>query len=196
MRSSFLSVPQNTVWESEQAEKKSRFLGFATQVDNVSEAEKFLSELRAKHKDARHIAFAWRFQNLSKASDDGEPHGTAGKPILQIVERLDLCNIVVAVVRYFGGVKLGSGPLLRAYSACASAALKFKPALWTLCSKVRLEVSFPEFEKLIKMAERKELSLSEIEFSQSVTLTAILPKTTKLQFGTMLQSEDIFFHLD
>ena len=84
---SFLSVKKDEIYTSEIVINKSRFLGFAKFVESGDEAESFLNELREKYKDARHICFAYKLRNSARLSDDGEPSGTAGKPILNIIEK-------------------------------------------------------------------------------------------------------------
>lgn len=107
--------------------KKSKFIGFVYKVDNVADIKKILEELKKEHKKSTHICYAYKIvgENYAeKAFDDGEPSGTAGKPILNVINKKRLFNIMVVVVRYFGGIKLGAGGLLRAYSKTASEVLK------------------------------------------------------------------------
>jgi uncharacterized YigZ family protein len=108
-------------------EKGSRFLGFAAQAASPDASEAFLQKLRREHHDATHVAFAWRLgtgcESL-KSSDDGEPSGTAGRPIASAIASAGLTDVVVAVVRYFGGTKLGTGGLARAYREAAALALE------------------------------------------------------------------------
>ena len=106
-------------------EKKSKFLGFLLQCQNVQEVEVALEELRGMHKKATHICFAYSLKNpfLEKAVDDGEPGGTAGRPILSVIQKKGAQDICVFVVRYFGGIKLGAGGLVRAYTKVTSLVL-------------------------------------------------------------------------
>lgn len=106
--------------------KKSKFLGYVFMVSNVSEVQNYLEQLKLIHKKARHICYAYILKNpnLEKCFDDKEPGGTAGKPILNVLQKQKKSDILICVVRYFGGVKLGAGNLTRAYSKCASEALK------------------------------------------------------------------------
>lgn len=97
-------------------ERRSRFIGVLAPAKSASQAQEFLSALRKEHRDARHVCFAYRTEDGAKFSDDGEPAGTAGQPLMQVLEHNELQNCVVAVVRYFGGILLGAGGLLRAYS--------------------------------------------------------------------------------
>lgn len=112
---------------SEFKEKGSRFIGRAKPVDSREQAERFLDDIRNKYYDATHNCFAYSVgtgkDQLSRYSDDGEPTGTAGKPILQVILGRSLTNIGLVVTRYFGGTKLGTGGLTRAYSHSASLTL-------------------------------------------------------------------------
>lgn len=104
--------------------KKSKFIGLLYRVETVEEVESILEDIKKEHKKARHMPFAYKIGSTAKKTDDKEPSGTAGNPIWGVIERNDLDNILIVVVRYFGGVKLGSGPLLRAYSQAANALFK------------------------------------------------------------------------
>lgn len=98
---------------------KSRFIAYIKPVSTENEAKAFIDEIKAKHKDATHNCSAYTFgpeMNIQKANDDGEPSGTAGIPMLEILKKLEIHNVCVVVTRYFGGIKLGAGGLIRAYS--------------------------------------------------------------------------------
>ena len=107
-------------------EKKSRFIGYAAQADSEDEAKAFIAKISREHPKARHAAFAYVLANTARTSDDGEPRGTAGLPIYNVITRRNLKNIVVVVVRYFGGTLLGKGGLIRAYSKAAGLAIEGK----------------------------------------------------------------------
>ena len=103
--------------------KKSKFYGYMFNVSCVSDVMTILENLKKDHKKATHICYAYKIVNnaeIVKFSDDGEPSGTAGKPILNVIEKKNLKNILICVIRYFGGIKLGANGLCRAYSKCAS----------------------------------------------------------------------------
>ena len=103
--------------------KKSKFFGYLFDVNSLEEVTKILEKLKKEHKKATHICYAYKIKNgqeIVKFNDDGEPSGTAGRPILNVIEKKNLQNIMVCVVRYFGGIKLGAGGLVRAYTKCAS----------------------------------------------------------------------------
>ena len=107
------------------AEKRSRFLAFAMPVQNEEEVKLRVAEYRKKYFDARHVCYAYRLgENLWRTKDDGEPHGTAGMPILRSIDAQKLDNILVVVVRYFGGTLLGTGGLMVAYREATKEALK------------------------------------------------------------------------
>lgn len=108
-------------------EKKSRFIGYASYVENAEEAEQFIASIRKKHYDARHNCFAYSIgtkQPVLRFSDDGEPQGTAGKPILDVIHNSGISNLCVVVTRYFGGTLLGTGGLVRAYTEAAKRAVE------------------------------------------------------------------------
>lgn len=102
---------------------KSKFIAYKKELTSLEEVKPFLLELKKEHKKARHICYAYVYKKdviSEKCSDDGEPSGTAGYPILNVIKKKNLTNVMVAVVRYFGGIKLGAGGLTRAYTkACA-----------------------------------------------------------------------------
>ena len=104
--------------------KKSKFIAYYYQINSKEEAEQILINIKKEHKKARHIPYAYKIGSIVKKSDDKEPSGTAGSPIYQYIEREKLDNILLVVVRYFGGIKLGAGGLLRAYSNAIKEVLK------------------------------------------------------------------------
>lgn len=95
--------------------EKSKFIGLLFPLANEDEFKEILKSLQKEHKKARHIVYAYRIGTKSKSCDDGEPKGTAGRPLLELLHKRDLNNLVLFVVRYFGGIKLGAGRLLRTY---------------------------------------------------------------------------------
>lgn len=113
----------NLIKTSEVKIKKSLFIGQLYDIVCLDEIQKILNEQKIKHKKATHICYAYRFNAEmihEKSFDDGEPSGTAGKPILNVIKKKNLTNTMIVVVRYFGGIKLGAGGLIRAYTKCAS----------------------------------------------------------------------------
>lgn len=104
--------------------KKSRFITFLYNLNDEKEVLDIIDEIRKEHKKARHIVYVYKINNTAKINDDGEPKGTAGMPIFNVIEKNNLDNILIVVVRYFGGIKLGAGGLFRAYSKSASEIVK------------------------------------------------------------------------
>ncbi len=104
--------------------KKSKFVGYYYQVESIEEIEIILENLKKEHKKAKHSPYAYKINGQIKKSDDKEPSGTAGMPILNIIDRNDLNYALIVIVRYFGGIKLGAGGLLRAYSNTAKECIK------------------------------------------------------------------------
>ena len=100
--------------------KKSKFIGFMYEIDNIDEVKTIINNLKKEYKKARHIPYAYKVDMQIKKSDDKEPANTAGGPILYIIEQKELNHVLIAVVRIFGGIKLGAGGLIRAYKECAN----------------------------------------------------------------------------
>lgn len=96
--------------------KKSKFITLLYPISSLEEVDSILQQVKISYKDATHCCFAYNFKNIQKFSDDGEPSGTAGLPIMEVLNKKELNNILCIVVRYFGGIKLGAGGLVRAYS--------------------------------------------------------------------------------
>ena len=142
-------------------EKKSKFITYAFSLNKEEDALQYLSDLREEHSKATHICYAYNYFGHSKYSDDNEPSGTAGSPILNVIMKNNLNNTLIAVVRYFGGIKLGAGGLTRAYSNCASEIIK-RENIKNLdkCLKVSFYVDFNE-QKLIE-------NLSHLDFVRDV----------------------------
>lgn len=130
--------------------KKSRFVAHAAPVLTLSAAGAFLENLRAS--DATHTCWAYRIGQLYRFHDDGEPAGTAGKPILAAIDGQGLDNIIVVVLRYFGGIKLGIGGLIRAYGGCAAECLRLAAKV-TIINKIDIVISC-DFHSLARMQAR------------------------------------------
>lgn len=110
--------------KTEYIEKKSKFIAYFYEIDNEIEAKQILEALKKEHKKARHIPYAYKVANTARKSDDKEPHNTAGTPLYNIIEKNSLDNCFIAVVRYFGGIKLGAGGLLRAYNTAGTQVIR------------------------------------------------------------------------
>lgn len=167
--------------ESKFTVKGSKFLGFALPADNVNEIEEQLETLRKRYYDATHHCYAWKlgFGNHTqfRYSDDGEPTGSAGKPIYHAILHRELTNILVVSVRYFGGTKLGTGGLARAYGQSASEALD-SATIFTVekGDKIRFDCSYEEHAMILHIANQYPLITLEQEFGETVLLTVEIPE--------------------
>ena len=104
--------------------KKSRFITYLYKIDDEDKINSIIDEIKSEHKKARHVVYVYKINNTGKINDDGEPKGTAGMPIFNVIEKNNLNNVLIVVVRYFGGIKLGASGLFRAYSNSASEIIK------------------------------------------------------------------------
>lgn len=154
-------------------EKKSKFIADVFYVESESEAEEKLKEIRKKYYDAKHHCFAYSIHGengiISKYSDDGEPSGTAGSPLLNIINSEKIENIIVIVTRYFGGILLGTGGLVRAYTDAFKVALKNI----NLVNKdygniVKIKIMYSDFEKLKYYLQKNEIKIVDIEYGENV----------------------------
>lgn len=156
---------------SEYEEKKSVFLGYAKRIENEEDALAYFKSIRALHPDARHVVWAFRRQDgvVMRYSEDGEPQGSAGVPMLELLKRADLNDAAVAVVRYFGGILLGVGGLSRAYGKAAKDALDdagivtYEP--YAVCS---LFCSYSDFERYRAEFPKYGVLVDDTRFSDRV----------------------------
>ena len=163
--------------ESEIVINKSRFLGFCIPVASEAAAQEALAQIKKRYYDARHCCYAFRLREggISRSSDDGEPSGTAGAPILAVLSGAGVENVLCAVVRYFGGVLLGTGGLVRAYGKTASEALEDAGIeCIRVCEKISVRVTYASYNLLEPMLRQKGYPC-EAAFTDQVTLTITLP---------------------
>ena len=149
---SYITVSGESV--GEYSEKRSRFIATLRPIETEEQAAEFLAEMRSKYWDARHNCYAYSISHgtLKRFSDDGEPHGTAGKPILDIIDGSGITDIMIVVTRYFGGVLLGTGGLVRAYSAAAREAIAAAERIkMTPCTVYKASCGYSELERLTKL---------------------------------------------
>lgn len=132
--------------------EKSTFIGYAKPVKTEEEAVEFINEIKKKHKDARHNVWAYtvgKNMNIQRYSDDGEPQGTAGIPTLEVIKKEDLRDVVVVVTRYFGGIKLGAGGLVRAYTKGAKIGLEAAKIIdKVMYQEVRIKIDYNQLGKV------------------------------------------------
>jgi uncharacterized YigZ family protein len=159
--------------------KGSRFWGFARPVTDEAKARAFVDELRRLHRGASHHCHAWRLgleDPRTRSSDDGEPGGTAGRPILRQIEAQGLHDVCVVVVRWFGGTKLGTGGLARAYGAAARAVLAEAPTRELRVTRsARLRFAYPDTALVEAVLRERGLAPSSADYAADVTLSLAVP---------------------
>ena len=172
--------------ETELEIKKSRFINLVFPIETEAEAETILVEIRKKHYKATHVCWAYVLNTnprRQKASDDGEPSGTAGKPILEVIDHRDLKDVLVVVIRYFGGIKLGTGGLIRAYGGGASDVLNHCTVIKKQFSdQLQVTVSYASYGGLSNgLLERDVIPVNE-DFGENVTLSFQIPVAETKEF--------------
>ena len=175
--------------ESEFVEKRSRFIGRVFRVESEAEARTRIEEVKKRHYDARHNCWCYllRQGNTVRYSDDGEPQGTAGQPMLNVFQRQGVTDVCCVVTRYFGGILLGAGGLTRAYSKGAHDALAAAGActlgLWTLWT---VPCTYPLLERVkLEIAERGGV-IRNTEYAADIRLTAAFPEGGAEMFSVRL----------
>lgn len=175
--------PYRIVYEGgrgEIIEKKSRFIATVAPVESEEEAVAFIESIKKKYYDARHNCPAFvigKNKELTRCSDDGEPSGTAGKPILEVILGAELTNVAVVVTRYFGGTLLGTGGLVRAYTQAVQEGLAAcKTATMRYGVTIRIETDYTDLGKIQHLLGNKEIPVISSEYTDKVALTVQLPK--------------------
>ncbi len=170
---------------AEYIEKKSRFLGYAAPIETQQDALDFIARIKSEHPTARHHVYAYRVMqdNATRYSDDGEPQGTAGMPVLDCLRKKDIQNAVIVVVRYFGGTLLGANGLVRAYTRAAADAVAQSGILcYAPTVQFTLICQYPLYQKLMHILPQFEVQIATSDFAQDVTLRLILPKARYAPF--------------
>ena len=169
-------------------EKKSEFIGYAKRVETDEEAKAFVDEIKSKHKQARHNCFAYIIgenMGIQRYSDDGEPQGTAGIPILEVIKKNNITDCCIVVTRYFGGILLGTGGLTRAYTTGASLAIKSAGIIEKVHGlKITVEVNYDLLGKLQYLCSQNNWHIEDTEYADKVKFyifaeTAIKDKITE-----------------
>ena len=175
--------------ESEKIIEKSRFLTYSTHVESEEEAKTFIAEIRKMHSLATHVCYAFvadKTGNLQRFSDDGEPQGTAGIPILEVLKAKKLFESAVAVVRYFGGIKLGAGGLVRAYSSSAAENLDGADIrVLEMCKEYLIEVDYTGIDGIQKYLSSRPCTLLSTDYGEKVLFTVAVKKAE----GEVFQAE-------
>lgn len=156
--------------------KNSKFITLLYKINDIKDVEKYINETKNNYPDATHYCYAYIIDNLKKSSDDGEPSGTAGIPILKVLESNNMSNILVIIVRYFGGIKLGANGLIRAYTKCTANAIK-EVNLLTLIDGINIDIIFDysrvkEIDYLLK-----DITINNKIFDKEITYNINIEKS-------------------
>jgi uncharacterized YigZ family protein len=172
MRDIYRTVSRRALIKME--EKRSVFLGYCQPLADEKQAEDFVSGIREQYPDATHHVYAWIIggeRNLQRYSDDGEPQGTAGIPVLDVLRKNGIQDAGLVVVRYFGGVLLGGGGLVRAYSKAASMALEqAEPVTMQLCRRFKLTVPYTDYDRLRWHLNQGGYWLGDVSYGMDVEI--------------------------
>lgn len=165
-----------TEWEI----SKSRFLTYLKHVENETDAQEFINSIKKKHFDARHNCSAYIIgerSEIQKSSDDGEPSGTAGSPMLEVLKKNELSDIVVVVTRYFGGIKLGAGGLIRAYGKSVTLGLEVSQIVKkSIFNCYQLEINYDLLGMLENYLHQNEIRIPDKAYTDKVIFTILLPQ--------------------
>lgn len=174
----YKTVADSEIFSAEYEIKKSIFIANVKHVETEESAREFVQAIRKKYFDATHNCSAWilgELGNIQKSNDDGEPSGTAGNPILDTIKKHELTNTAVVVTRYFGGIKLGAGGLIRAYSHTATLGLDAaKIVQMTTFQQVELTLEYNFLATVENFLRKKNIIVTNSEYAELVTLTLIL----------------------
>lgn len=174
-------------------EKKSEFIGDACHIDSMDDALLFVESIREMHPKSRHVAYAALYTDelgrlMERMGDDGEPSGTAGKPILDVLRANDLTDCVVTVTRYFGGILLGSGGLIRAYATGAAMAVKAaRLACIVRCQIYRVPLSYTQLGNMRQLLSVMQVEETDAQYTDTVTLTVAVPEDRTAQFESRIR---------
>mgnify|MGYP005781900275 FL=1 len=175
--------------EEELVEKRSKFIANLFYVSDVEQVEQKMQEISKLHRDARHHCYAYRILQgdtiVERASDDGEPSGTAGMPMLTILNKNNLCNVLAVVTRYFGGILLGTGGLVRAYSGVVMNALEKANLVEEIMgTQLTIEIEYASLDKFIYFCRKNEIYIEKIEYQETVFCTIVVKEEEQISLIT------------
>lgn len=177
MTESFLVL--KTCGQGEVIEKKSRFIAYIESVKTQEEAFSFVEKVKKQNYDAKHNCYAFSVgldNSEIRFSDDGEPQGTAGKPILDVITNSKLCNVCIVVTRYFGGTLLGTGGLIRAYTKASKLALQNSTThIIQRLNVINIITSYTDLAKIQFVLNKNELEIVDITYEDEVKITTNIP---------------------
>ena len=184
----YLSVKNEC--ETQKIIEKSRFITTSKHISGEEEAKDFISDVRRRYPDATHNCYAYIADNLGnfpRFSDDGEPSGTAGMPILEVIKNKKLYETAVVVTRYFGGIKLGAGGLVRAYSGSAAENLEqTEKVLYDVCSQSQYSVDYSSVDAVMRFCAENSASIINTLYSDDVTFIIAIKKAHEEEFNSGL----------
>ena len=191
---SFISIKDNI--QTELVVKKSKFICNLIKVETQEEAENMIKKMKKKYYDARHNCVAYRVmeneQIVEKSSDDGEPSGTAGAPMLNILQGSNLCNIIVIVTRYFGGILLGTGGLVRAYSDATKKAIQKSELVFQKDGfEIELETDYSNLENFKYYCKSNDINIINIDYSENIRIKIEMEKEKKDIFLKNIEEQKI-----
>lgn len=171
-------------------EKKSFFIAFAKPIVSEADALGYLNSIRAKYPDARHHVYAYvlREGNKTRYSDDGEPSGTGGMPVLDLLRKAGITDAVIVVVRYFGGILLGTGGLVRAYSTAAKEALQNAiPAIYYPADILKIQIGYADYQKIV--AALQAVTVTDTVYEDDITVTLTVDQTQTEAFVASMTAQ-------
>ena len=174
----FKTIAEGEIFGATYEVNKSKFLAHATRVETEESAREFVAMIRKKYFDATHNCSAWILGERGlkqKSNDDGEPGGTAGNPILETIKKNELTNCAIVVTRYFGGIKLGAGGLIRAYSHCAALVIANSKIVHVITfKKIALTLEYPFLAKVENYLRNNNIIVAGTDYADVVTLEVLL----------------------
>lgn len=189
-------MPYKTIKErsiAEIVEKKSKFIANIFHIESKEEAEQIISSIKKEYYDARHNCFAYSFydeksmQIYTRSSDDGEPSGTAGVPILSVINGNNLVNVLIIVTRYFGGILLGTGGLVRAYKEAAEKVI-INSKMYKIVEgyEVKTQIDYNNWDKFNYYCKNKKINIIKTEYFEKIECIFEIPKEN-------FENENLFF---
>ena len=190
----FVTIEKDVI--SEFVEKKSKFIGNLFYIESIEEAEEIIKKTRKKYFDARHNCIAYRVmeegQIIERFSDDGEPSGTAGAPMLNILQKNNLVNVLIVVTRYFGGILLGTGGLVRAYQNSLMLALeKSTKVTKSLGEYLEVSLEYSDFENFKYYCKNNKINIVDINYQENIVCKIELEEERKEKLMNDFETKNI-----
>ncbi|MCI8935415.1 MAG: YigZ family protein [Lachnospiraceae bacterium] len=186
-------MPYRVVYQEgtgEYEEKKSRFIANIAPVSSEAEAVSFIESIRKKYYDARHHCTAFiigRNKEVTRCSDDGEPSGTAGKPILEVLLGADVTNVAAVVTRYFGGTLLGTGGLVRAYTQAAREAIENAGiGIMRYKTEMTIEIDYTDVGKVQYLLGSRKINIAQSRYAEKVEFDIRIPEEERTEISSAL----------